>query len=522
VADAVDSEVSLKTPLDLSRRALVFAIFVAGVAGGALWTLHDRSETFTYHYDNVLGTSLDITVRASSERAAVAADAAIRAQIDHDAKILSSYDPSSEFSHWFQTANVPTAVSPELFTVLDQFDKWRDRTDGALDAAVENVSRVWRTAAAAHHVPAEAELAQATRDLHVRHWTLDPVARTATHTSTVPLALNSFTKSYIVERAADAAVAVRSVDAVIVNVGGDLVSRGAWTSTVGIVDPQHDADNDVPLTRIAVVNKAVATSGTYRRGFDIGGRHYSHIIDPRTGQPAGHVLSATVVANQAVTAGALATAFSVLAPSESQALAASYPDAEFLLVLADGRRVASAGWHALEVTPFRPISLPSPIAHLTAAEQTWVPGFELTITVELARTFGNRPYLAVWIDDADKFPVRTLALWFDKGRYLPELRAWYREDRLRALAEGRDIIQTVSSATRNPGRYTFTWDGKDGQGKLVKPGSYTVMIEAAREHGTYQIMRQAMDFSGEPKQATLPPGTEIAGASLDYHKVAAR
>ena len=506
----------------MSRRVLLFLLFVAGLAAGVALTRRDRASTFSYHYDNILGTSLDVTLRASSERAALVADEAIRTQIDRDAKILSSYDPSSEFSRWFQTVNASTPVSPELFTILGLFDQWRDRTGGALDAAVENVSRVWRTAAATHHLPAESDLARATHAVRAQHWTLDPVAHTATHTSAVPLALNSFTKSYIVDRAVQAALDVPAIEAAIVNVGGDLVSRGSWTTTIGIVDPEHDADNDAPLTRLAVTNKAVATSGSYRRGFDIGGRHYSHIIDPRTGQPSGHVLSATVVADEAVPAGALATAFCVLAPADSVALAAQYAGVEFLLVLADGRHVASAGWHALEVVPSRPISLPSPIAYLSAAEQTWATDFELTITVELARTFGNRPYLAVWIDDADKFPVRTLALWFDKGKYLPELRAWYREDRLRALAEGRNIIQAVSSATRNPGRYTFTWDGKDGQGKLVKPGTYTVMIEAAREHGTYQIMRQPMDFSGEPKQIALPPGTEIAAASLDYHKVAAR
>ena len=69
------------------------------------------------------------------------------------------------------------------------------------------------------------------------------------------------------------------------------------------------------------------------------------------------------------------------------------------------------------------------------------------------------------------------------------------------MAEGTDILGSVSSATRAPGRYTFKWDMKDEQGKPVKPGTYTVCIEAAREHGTYQLMRQPMDFSGADKQA---------------------
>ncbi len=143
---------------------------------------------------------------------------------------------------------------------------------------------------------------------------------------------------------------------------------------------------------------------------------------------------------------------------------------------------------------------------------------QLTVTLDLARQFGRRPYVAVWIEDKDHFPVRTLALWFDKTRYLPELHGRYRADRMRAMAEGTNLVDAVSSATRSPGKYTLTWDGKDNEGKLVSPGTYTVAIEAAREHGTYQVIRHDLDFSGAPAHVDLPGNVEIASASLDYHK----
>ena len=56
--------------------------------------------------------------------------------------------------------------------------------------------------------------------------------------------------------------------------------------------------------------------------------------------------------------------------------------------------------------------------------------------------------------------------------------------------------------------------------KSVKAGAYTVCIEAAREHGTHQILRQEMDFNGTAKQVELKGGTEISAASLDYGKKA--
>ena len=181
------------------------------------------------------------------------------------------------------------------------------------------------------------------------------------------------------------------------------------------------------------------------------------------------------------------------------------------MMAANGQRTSSPGWSRLVV----------PLAQAAAAVQTTGAGFELAIQFTLARIGDaryRRPYVAVWIEDKDRFPVRTVGLWTEKPRWLPEMKAWYRSDRLRALAEGTEIATSVSSATRPPGKYSLKWDLKDGAGKAVKPGHYTVCIEAAREHGTYQIIRQEMDLSGAARQFTLPGNVEIESASLDYHK----
>jgi FAD:protein FMN transferase len=291
-----------------------------------------------------------------------------------------------------------------------------------------------------------------------------------------------------------------------------------------VTDPRDNADNAPALARFAVRNRAVATSGGYRRGFDIAGAHYSHIVDPRTGRPAGHVLSATVVAEHAVDAGALATALCVLTLEDSARLASQIPGVEYLIVLPDGQRIESRGWPGLESAPTRSFSTPNPVARMYASEQAWNPDFELTVAVELARPGGmtKRPYVAVWIENKDRFPVRLIALWYQKSRYLPELTAWSRAERQRAMADGTDIIGSVASATRSPGAYTFKWDGKDQQGNLVKPGTYTVCIEVSREHGTYQLLRQEMDFSGVAREVVLPGGTEVTAASLNYHRIAGR
>jgi thiamine biosynthesis lipoprotein ApbE len=432
--------------------------------------------------------------------------------------ILSAYDAKSEFSRWLNTSQEAVPVSHELFEVLALFDQWRMRTGGALDASAEVITRLWKQAAANQRVPTSDELANAVHQVAQTHWKLDTRAQTATHLSNAPLVLNSFAKSYIIKHAADAAMDLGNVKAVIVNIGGDLVVSGSLDENIAISDPRADAENDTPLDLLRVSNKAIATSGNYRRGELIGGRWYSHLVDPRTGQPADNILSATVVAPNATDAGALATAFNVMSPAESQALAGQLPGVQYLIITKNGQRFASPGWNALEIPGKRPAAglTTAPAAGLTDAPAD----FELIVNLEInlpKEGAVKRPYVAVWVENEDHAPVRTISVWHGSDRYLPELKSWFLKYRGLYTAD-RNFNSTVTSATRSAGKYTVKWDGKDDQGNLVKPGKYIIKIEASREHGTYQLMRQEIECDETPKVINLAGNIEIASATLDYRK----
>jgi FAD:protein FMN transferase len=490
-------------------RFLILALaFVAGSSGTAA---PPASKLFVSHFENVLGTSMELKVLAASAKDASTAEAAATKEIAKLQKILSAYDDQSEFGRWLKTSNEAVHVSPELYEVLGLFDHWRTTRGGALDASAEVVTKLWKQAAAQHRVPSAQELATAVAEVKETHWTLDPVAHTAAHLDHTPLMLNSFAKSYIIKHAADAAMASGNVRAVVVNIGGDLVIAGDLKETVQISDPKADAENDPPIDQLALANRAVATSGNYRRGELISGHWYSHIVDPRTGQPADAVLSATVVAPNATDAGALATTFNVLSPAESVRLAAAMPGVDYLIITRSGERLTSPGWHLLE-TPLAPTS--------ASSGSTAATDFELVVNLEInlqKEGFAKRPYVAVWVEDENHAPVRTIAIWHERDRYLPELKSWYLKYR-DLYSTNKDALGSVSSATRSAGKYTLKWDGKDDQGNLVKPGKYTLKIEAAREHGTYQLMRQDLTWNDTPQSITIPGNVEIASASLDYRK----
>lgn len=482
--------------------------------------------TWMFHHEGVLGTSLGVTVRAADAEAAECAEAAALAMFDRDEAALSAWRVDSEFSRWSRTRMEPVKVSPELMETLAAFDAWREKTDGALDSSVEAATRLWKRATAEGRVPTDAEIRETREAMAQQHWVLDRANGTAMRLTDVPLALATFAKSRITQRAAEAAMAA-GASGVMLNVGGDVVVRGALTQVVAVADPQHAADNDSPMDLVVVKDAAVATSGGYKRGFEIASAvgkapEYSHLIDPRTAMPVGRVLQSTVIAKDAETAGALATAFAVMPVEQSRALAAKSPGVEYTLVMADGETVQSAGWAKYgmrsSAASVRPVAYSAPVK---AAAGMWDPAFELMVDVTLPRIDDaryRRPYVAVWIEDENHFPVRTLALWTQKPRWLPELKQWYREDQVRNMAEGSDISATVGSATRPAGKYSLKWDGKDNEGKPVKAGTYTVVVEASREHGGYEIERHALNFDGKPAQAAMQGNKELGAIALDYRK----
>jgi FAD:protein FMN transferase len=144
--------------------------------------------------------------------------------------------------------------------------------------------------------------------------------------------------------------------------------------------------------------------------------------------------------------------------------------------------------------------------------------FEITKAENAGRY--RRPYVAVWIEDKDGFPVKTLLLFLMKNqpgpRWHRDLRRWYADDQMRLLVDKTDIIDAVSKPTRNPGKYKVEWDGLDDAGKPLKDGEYTLFIEAAREHGTYQLMKHKFDVGGKPFEENLKGNAEISSASVKY------
>jgi FAD:protein FMN transferase len=298
-------------------------------------------------FERVLGTSLEIQVLADRRRAAEHAETRILGEIQRLEQVFSVFLPDSELSTWCRTLDRPFRISEELAVALEETERWRVWTEGAFDPRAELHTRHWQarerdsnmSSALSHSEPFDADAPL---------WIIERGGGevTARKLTPHPISLNALAKGIIIDRSCGAAARVDGVRQALVNVGGDLRHIGDGHIRVGIANPFVDAENAPPLATVCIRGQGLATSGSYRRGFRIGDRHRSHIIDPRNGHPAEEVLSATVIAPSAADADALATAFSVLHPPRSLELADSLPAVACLLVTADRRVHTSSRWES--------------------------------------------------------------------------------------------------------------------------------------------------------------------------------
>lgn len=142
-------------------------------------------------------------------------------------------------------------------------------------------------------------------------------------------------------------------------------------------------------------------------------------------------------------------------------------------------------------------------------------GASLTIDFTFTADGGGRvrnPYVAVWIEDTQGALVKPIAVWYREreAKYLDKLSRW-------ATVDGSDTtLQTVSSATKPAGSYSLVWDGTDGSGAPVVQGDYVVCVEAAREHGPYDLVVATVSLGSAPFSTDLGADNELTAAAVTY------
>ena len=178
----------------------------------------------------------------------------------------------------------------------------------------------------------------------------------------------------------------------------------------------------------------------------------------------------------------------------------------------------------MNTLPKQPLSLSAAVASVVLVlPAAGASAAELRLKVQIPQldvAEYHRPYVAAWIEGADRKVAANLAIWYQLKRgneqganaeggtkWLPDLRQWWRRT-------GRDLkmpADGITSATRAPGEHELGF--KSGETPLgeLPPGQYTLMVEAAREEGGRELLKIPFEWPGTAAVALSAQGERELG-----------
>lgn len=299
-----------------------------------------RAATMTSEEMYVFGTLVDVGVEHGDQTLARSAIAAVARDFQWQNQAWHAWKPGGlcELNAAF-AAGRSYEVEPSLLPLLAEATELARLSGGLFNPAIGGLVGLWgfhndempsgalpRT----ERIAALAASAPSMDDLIVEG------NRVSSRNPAVQLDLGGYAKGVALDRALDT-LAAQGLNNAIVNLGGNLAVSGDKAGSPWHIGVRHPQGQGV-LAALAVSGRtAVITSGSYERYREFGGQRYPHIIDPRTGQPAQHVASVTVIHPDAALADVAATALVVAGPEAWVDVARGMGLSQVMLVDGAGR-----------------------------------------------------------------------------------------------------------------------------------------------------------------------------------------
>jgi thiamine biosynthesis lipoprotein len=305
-----------------SLRGLIVLALVWSYASGAE---HGRRAMVVEYSQIHMGLPVRIRLCSPEHASAAAAADAAFARIAALDRAMSDYRPDSELRGIAAAAGRPISVSADLLAVLERAVDVARRTDGAFDPTVGPLVSLWREARATGRLPDRSALEAAQSHVGWGKLELDITNRTVRlHDSRMQLDLGGIAKGYILQQAVRTLTA-RGATCALVEAGGDIVVGDPPPGRDGWQIDADGADAEFRQRASRLKGAALATSGPTAQFLEVDGVRYSHVVDPRSGIGVTNGLVAHVIADDAATADALATALTVVGSKDAPAVLERFP-----------------------------------------------------------------------------------------------------------------------------------------------------------------------------------------------------
>ncbi|MDR1163465.1 MAG: FAD:protein FMN transferase [Candidatus Accumulibacter sp.] len=286
-------------------RLIFFALLALGFSACDRAPLH-RQESF------VFGTRVEILIAGLDEAAARPAASVVLKEFDRLHRSYHAWEASELSAMNDALASGQTrTVSPELAFLLTDAQR-RSAMSGALfDPGIGKLIRLWgfHSDAFKPSLP-DAEKIAVLLKAHpgVADLRVDGI-EVASANPEILVDLGGYLKGFALDRA-DALLRAQGVTNALVNIGGNIIALGTKNGRPWRVGIQHPRQPGAMVTVELHDGEAIGTSGDYQRYFELDGKRYCHLIDPRTGVPVAHTRSLTLLVTPRENAGTLSDAAS--------------------------------------------------------------------------------------------------------------------------------------------------------------------------------------------------------------------
>ncbi|UZD21267.1 FAD:protein FMN transferase [Algoriphagus halophytocola] len=251
---------------------------------------------------------------------------------------LSTYIPDSELSKFNQGDTLDFNL-PYLLPVLETSKTVYEKTDGAFDPTVGPLVNIWGFGPTGPELKDSVDIKLLLNTVGFDKVEFDQ-NQLRKKVPGIYLDFSAIAKGYGSDVVAEF-LKSKGISNYLVEIGGELVAHGVnekgelWK--VGVNRPEESANAADLISIIALQDRGMATSGNYRNFYVRDSVKISHTINPATGYPVNHtLLSATVLAENCMTADAYATAMMVMGKEKALALDSAVSEIDVFLIFDDG------------------------------------------------------------------------------------------------------------------------------------------------------------------------------------------
>ena len=232
-------------------------------------------------------------------------------EVDRLESILTIFRPPSEASLLNREADLhPVSVGVELYELLQFCGHMHRETEGTFDITTGTLSECWGFKERKPRVPAPEVLAAARERVGFHFVSLGQDRTVSFRSRGLQINFGGVGKGYALDRGASS-LRARGIDTALLSSGfSSVLALGDGPEGAGwLVGLRHPVFKDRRVGTVRLRSSAMATSGQEEQGFEVDGKRYGHILDPRTGYPTSGVASVSVIADSAACADSLSTAF---------------------------------------------------------------------------------------------------------------------------------------------------------------------------------------------------------------------